>query len=73
MYTLVHYKNSSIKGRYIKICSCRYVNKWDALADGKAIFDTTTDPNYAGFLIKDKDGNTICRRRKENCEKPLDK
>lgn len=65
MYTLIHYARTSVKGKYKEICRNTYNNKWKAYDEGRAIFDMSQDPNYAGFIIKDKDGNTLTRQYKK--------
>lgn len=63
-YTLIHYKRTQIKGKYNPICTITYSNKWTAYNDAREVFDNATDPEYAGFAIKDENGHTLVRRLK---------
>lgn len=65
MFTLVHFKKSGIKGKYLTICTCTYNNKWVAYTDAREQFDQINDPNYAGFMIKAADGSTLVRQLKK--------
>lgn len=64
MYTLIHFKRTQIRGKYNELEICKYANKWIAYRDAREVFDKTTDPTYAGFMIKDKDGNTLVRQKR---------
>lgn len=64
MYTLIHFKRTQIRGKYKELKVCKYADKWEAYRDAREVFDKTADPDYAGFMIKDKDGNTLTRRLK---------
>lgn len=65
MFTLIHYKHTAVKGHYKATCRCTSENKWQAYTDGREIYDNTTDPEYAGFVIKDSEGKTVFRMIKK--------
>lgn len=67
MYKLIHFKRTEVKGKYKDICSCTYADKWAAYADARTVFDNATDHDYAGFMIKNPDGSTLCRQLKTWC------
>lgn len=64
MYTLIHFTFTQVRGRYNELEVCKYADKWIAYKDAREVFDKTTDPNYAGFMIKDNDGNTLVRQKR---------
>lgn len=64
MYTLIHFQRTQVKGKYKETCRITFMDKWRAYSEAREFFDNATAPEYAGFMLKDKDGKTLCRQVK---------
>lgn len=63
MFQLIHYRRTEIKGKYAKICTISYTDEGTAKADAETLFEHITDPEYAGYAIKNN-RHTVYRRLK---------
>lgn len=62
-YTLVQFKSLAKRGKYTAICFTTFDSSMEAFQAGLAMHKKLTPP-YAGFMVKDSQGNTIYRVRK---------